>query len=621
MTKQKTTKRALLSSILSLLMCISMLIGSTFAWFTDSVTSSNNKIVAGNLKIDLLLKDMDDNWTSIKDSNKAIFDYENWEPGYTDVKVLKVVNKGTLALKWMAKFVSADELTALADVIDVYVNTSVQDIPTDRADISTWENVGTVREFVNSIQTTTNGNLEANASAYLGIALKMRESAGNEYQNMSLGGSFDIQIVATQLTYENDSFNNLYDEDAQLDFAPVSNANELKVALANKEENIVLTKNIVVDNSLDVNYDANIDGAGFTVARADGYTGTLFSVATGSTLIINNMVIDGGAVWSGRSIYGSNTSNSGMTATGNLIATTGNANLVLNADTILQNNDGASAVSLATRGGGTLTLNGAQIINNRAAGGAAIWGGGNIIINDGSKINGNHATSIGGAIRMVDGYNKITFTMNGGEMNYNTSAGTGGAIWGGNRATYIFNSGEMAYNSANAGGAIWTGTYENYTITGDFDMHDNSATELGGAIRFSDHASLTMTGGKVYNNTVNGKSSAFYLNNNSTSITGGSISDNFSYSGGLGLTIGAADVDGVIAFGLSTNHNTAYLATEFSEIKFTVNESATNFSKFNFQPATGYTYTEGDEAKLICMNEGYSTYWDAATGTFRLQAN
>ena len=67
-----------------------MLIGTTFAWFTDEVKSVNNKIVAGTLKIDLEVLEKDNvNWTSIKDSPKAIFDYEKWEPGYTDVKILK----------------------------------------------------------------------------------------------------------------------------------------------------------------------------------------------------------------------------------------------------------------------------------------------------------------------------------------------------------------------------------------------------------------------------------------------------------------------------------------------------------------------------------------------------
>jgi hypothetical protein len=125
-----------------------------------------------------------------------------------------------------------------------------------------------------------------------------------------------------------------------------------------------------------------------------------------------------------------------------------------------------------------------------------------------------------------------------------------------------------------------------------------------------------MTGGEIYEN---GDNSLFLLNN-SASITGGKIVDSFGYSGGLGLTIGKADIDGVIAYNLGTNHNTAYLAEEFVSFKFTVNESASNFAQFNFKPAAGYTYADGDEAKLICMNDGYETYWDAATGRFKLQA-
>jgi hypothetical protein len=223
---------------------------------------------------------------------------------------------------------------------------------------------------------------------------------------------------------------------------------------------------------------------------------------------------------------------------------------------------------------------------------------------------------------MVNGYNAITFTMNGGEINHNKSDGTGGAIWGGNNATYVFNGGEMAYNyAAGGGGAIWTGVYETYVISGNFKLHDNSTDEtIGGAIRFSDHASLTMTGGEVYNNFAQGKSDAFYLNNNSATLAGGIIKDDFSYSGGLGFTMGEAVIEGVVKLGLATNHNTAYLAAEFGTLKFTVNEGAANFAQFNFKPAEGYIYTEGDEAKLVCMNEGYETYWDAATSTFKLQA-
>ena len=51
--KRRSTKSALLMSAISLLLCVSMLIGSTFAWFTDSVTSANNIIKSGTLDVEL----------------------------------------------------------------------------------------------------------------------------------------------------------------------------------------------------------------------------------------------------------------------------------------------------------------------------------------------------------------------------------------------------------------------------------------------------------------------------------------------------------------------------------------------------------------------------------------
>ncbi len=239
MTKIKSTKRALLFSAVSLLMCVSMLIGSTFAWFTDSVTSAGNKIQSGTLKLDLELLDKEDGWASIKESKAPIFDYDLWEPGYTDVKVLKVENEGSLALKWYAKFISADDLSILADVIDVYVRPSATELtyPADR-NLDGYTKVGTVRDFVNTIESTTHGNLKAGEVAYLGIALKMQEEAGNDYQDLILG-AFDIMILATQDTVEEDSFDDQYDANAEYDKVQlpaknvtVTSADELKAALA-----------------------------------------------------------------------------------------------------------------------------------------------------------------------------------------------------------------------------------------------------------------------------------------------------------------------------------------------------------------------------------------------------
>lgn len=275
MNNKRSTKRTLVSSVLSLILCMAMLIGTTFAWFTDSVTSANNKIQAGNLKIDLELLDKESGkWNSIKNTNKAIFDYNMWEPGYTDVKILKVENEGNLALKWMAKFISANELTALADVIDVYVCPSETELsyPADRNDLSGYVWAGTVADFVNSIETTTTGTLEADETAYLGIALKMKTEAGNEYQGMDLGSAFDIMIMATQLTAEEDSFDDQYDKDATY----TAEIDSLKAKLAAAQYNDTVT--------FDLSHDAYLD--------------SMIQVPNGVTLVLNgnghNVIVNTG---------------------------------------------------------------------------------------------------------------------------------------------------------------------------------------------------------------------------------------------------------------------------------------------------------------------------------------
>ncbi len=118
MTKSKNTKRALLASVLSMMLCVAMLIGSTFAWFTDSVEAGSSKIIAGNLKVDLLAKgtltpangetpakfEYKENGTdfaSIANVDDALFGADIlWEPGQVYVRELQVENKGSLAVEY-----------------------------------------------------------------------------------------------------------------------------------------------------------------------------------------------------------------------------------------------------------------------------------------------------------------------------------------------------------------------------------------------------------------------------------------------------------------------------------------------------------------------------------------
>lgn len=252
MNMSKTSKGALVISGVALLICFAMLLGTTWAWFTDEVTSAQNLIQSGELKIDLIHV-TDAGEVSIKDKNEQgikdykVFDYDLWEPGYTQMETLKIVNEGNLALKYRLSVLAynADVNTIdgkdykLADVIDVYLFPGEVD-----EDQTTWAEakkngkyVGTLSEMIADVDGAAYGillpkagtgatdvELDPELKALLPIsgtddelvatlALHMREEAGNEYQKLSCGDLY-LSLVATQLTWENDSFDNDYDTDA-----------------------------------------------------------------------------------------------------------------------------------------------------------------------------------------------------------------------------------------------------------------------------------------------------------------------------------------------------------------------------------------------------------------------
>lgn len=222
----KTTKRALVSSVVALLICFTMLIGTTYAWFTDVVTSSNNIIKTGILDAVVTWTDKpgsaEDTWKDVQTDSTPVFDYKLWEPGYVAVRQLKVANNGTLAFKYKLQIIAKGTISdengvRLSDVIDVYYAPSKVDVPNrDLENNPNLEYVGTLSEFVLG-EVSVNGVLlagESNSVDYATIVLKMQESAGNEYQNLSVGTSFDIMLFATQYTYEEDSFDNQYDAGA-----------------------------------------------------------------------------------------------------------------------------------------------------------------------------------------------------------------------------------------------------------------------------------------------------------------------------------------------------------------------------------------------------------------------
>ena len=220
MNTKKATKRALLTSVMALVMCVVMLVGTTFAWFTDTASTGVNKIVAGNLDVDIVGANVDAtgkypsltgeghklNFTKAgtevgTDAAAAIL----WEPGCRYLtEGFRIANKGNLALKWKAQVnkgaTAANEGNFdLLDVIDFYLVKGTGESQTETP----------LNEFTGNLKKTETSDVYY-------IKGVMQTTAGNDYQGLTLNG-ITITVYATQDTVENDSFNNQYDAGAEAD--------------------------------------------------------------------------------------------------------------------------------------------------------------------------------------------------------------------------------------------------------------------------------------------------------------------------------------------------------------------------------------------------------------------
>ena len=270
MTNAKSTKRALLTSVVALILCFTMLLGTTFAWFTDSVTSSGNIIKSGNLDVGMYWADggesvpavaipvADENW--INAANGPMFTYKKWEPGYVEAKHILITNEGSLAFNYELRIITNEVISELADVIDVYYFETATDL--ERADVATGVHLGTLSDIMSTeknISNTVKGSLLAGGTRTLSLAFAMQTGAGNEYQGLTLG-EFAIQLVASQMAHEEDSFDKNYDADALIPGAPASRVigvgrNEVITSTNENGENI-----IVVNNGYNIVANMGIDG-------------------------------------------------------------------------------------------------------------------------------------------------------------------------------------------------------------------------------------------------------------------------------------------------------------------------------------------------------------------------
>lgn len=214
--KTMNTKKALIASLLSLVLCVSMLVGSTFAWFTDTASTGVNSITSGNLRVEI----QDESGNKLtklewKASDGRAQDQILWEPGCTyTLTPFKIVNTGNLALKYKLVMTGLDGNSELLKVIRFTYKIGTDDFALNKE-----------------------GHLAANGgkTGLITVSATMASDAGNEYMGKTLD-NVKFTVYATQDTVENDSFGNRYDQFAT--YAPsgemytVTNYEEAKRAFA-----------------------------------------------------------------------------------------------------------------------------------------------------------------------------------------------------------------------------------------------------------------------------------------------------------------------------------------------------------------------------------------------------
>ena len=403
--KLNSTKSKLLSSILMLTLCVSMLIGTTFAWFTDSVVSGVNKIVAGNLDVELEYSYDGENWNPVTENVSIFKEDALWEPGHTEAVALRVKNAGTLAFKYdLSTNVYEEkpgtnvkgEAFKLSDYLKVYHSAVQQD--------------GTIGDILMGIVLSSRDNavggneigfnapvdipsdyIHPGEAHVVVLAITMPATVGNEanYQTGTEAPSikFGINVLATQFNHESDSFGNDYD--AGLDPAAYS-------IFSGKDLHKSSTKSGKYTLAADIKTSAGGDDARYGY----GYEYIIRNQAD-YTLNLNGKTITHDTV-------NENANHNALTYT--LVANHAGTKLTINGNgKIYSHNSEGYTCAVQGKDGTLITINGGEY---DVTDGIAVWAGAgsHIVINGGSFVNGGATTdheliySSGGVIDIYGGF-------------------------------------------------------------------------------------------------------------------------------------------------------------------------------------------------------------------------
>lgn len=328
--KIKNSKTSLISSCMALILCFTLLIGTTFAWFTDSSSSGINQIHSGNLDVDLIYTNSYNGIPEEVDEETKIFMDINgdpilWEPGASASGRFQVVNNGMLALKYQLKIIYANAAETpsgktLADALSIYAiarnkttgtddvmeDASLQDqqidsaIPAyDPANMPSFKDGFCVEAYL----------LPGESITYeIGVCWIPTEN-DNEF-NVAEGLSMDflVALVATQMTYENDGDGFSYDVNSEFPEVPSipdtwdgtadtswfdTSKTEFEIGTAEQLAGIMMLGNKLGGKTITLTADIDLDGQTWTPINI--FTPGNNFTFDGGNHTIYNMTISGGS--------------------------------------------------------------------------------------------------------------------------------------------------------------------------------------------------------------------------------------------------------------------------------------------------------------------------------------
>ena len=480
----KSTKRALISSALAILMCVAMLIGTTFAWFTDTASTAVNKIQSGKLDVALEMSTDGTNWESaegktltFKTADNRAADQILWEPGCTyELPKLRVVNKGNLALKYKIQITGIQGDAKLNEVIDWTINNAA---------------INLTEEHLLAGQTGTAFTIKGH----------MQETAGNDYRDLTIDG-IGITVVATQYNYENDSIGPDYDKFADYpEVQPVTTADKLQEALASADidgKTIKLYDDIETEglqlNGKNVAFDLNgkslntakLEVNNSTVVFGDSSANGAGTLATDDSYGVINAVNSNVTIESGRFVSSYN--KAGSSGYANVIQVR-NSELTINGGYFENTDDVGSynylikAPSYSNAEQTTITINGGKFVSHRDYG-YIVTGDSNanveVVINGGvftTTGRNSYLTNVKGSV-VVNG---CTFTATGNNTVFNIPKDSTVTVKGG-----TFSVNENSYTDPTLAGLIfhrktngWTSVYGTLLVDPVIPVKVNQPTYVG----------------------------------------------------------------------------------------------------------------------------------------------